>query len=73
MFVKNRNISSKIKRSKVTDYAALMDKMLLMSTRKLCFRAELRFNLIPHYVDFQFQLSVKVIVHLVFLWLLHSS
>ena len=26
MFLKNRNISSKIKRSKVTDYAALKDK-----------------------------------------------
>ena len=28
MFLKNRNISSKIKRSKVTDYAALMQEVL---------------------------------------------
>ena len=28
MFLKNRNISSKIKRSKVTDYAALSVKIL---------------------------------------------
>ena len=31
MFLKNRNISSKIKRSKVTDYAALM-KILEIET-----------------------------------------
>ena len=28
MFLKNRHINSKIKRSKVTDYAALKDKMV---------------------------------------------
>ena len=29
MFLKNRNISSKIKRSKVTDYAALTERLLM--------------------------------------------
>ena len=35
MFLKNRNISSKIKRSKVTDYAALILYILMYSYNKL--------------------------------------
>ena len=35
MFLKNRNISSKIKRSKVTDYAALKQKSPLLQNIKI--------------------------------------
>ena len=37
MFLKNRNISSKIKRSKVTDYAALISCLSLATTNIDCF------------------------------------
>ena len=35
MFLKNRNISSKIKRSKVTDNAALKNGLIVIETKKM--------------------------------------
>ena len=45
MFLKNKNIIIKIRRSKVTDYAALKDRLIatvLLITHNLCFGLEIR-------------------------------
>ena len=46
--MKNRNIGSKIKRSKVTDYAALKQHVLLTADdifgKNVCFESKSRFN-----------------------------
>ena len=46
MFLKNRNISSKIKRSKVTDYAALSG--ISLPTGKFCSANFFKINLLRH-------------------------
>ena len=53
MFLKNRNISSKIKRSKVTDYAALTGILMLDDDEKEmrcfpCFFSKKEINTLSH-------------------------
>ena len=44
VFLKNRNFTSKIKRSKVTDYAAIMDFSRPLSNFPALFKADLIFK-----------------------------
>ena len=54
MFLKNRNISSKIKRSKVTDYAALNDLKFFIRVAFTIFQVHVM------YVTFKIALNIQV-------------
>ena len=62
MFLKNRNISSKIKISKVTDYAALIkvESIAECSHGAFCNNFDLHLLIIPNFLSFFFEWPLKI-------------